>query len=406
MNLYLGRTDPIQVSEGGGPLRSNEQYAMRSSKLWVLESLIESGAMSRSDLAEKIGLSRSGMTQLSRDLIEAGLIREISVVHDGKRQGRPSVLLGLNEHCGYVLGVSLQDATASLALCDIHGNVLENRCCELDPIPESVANVIRDELRHLLRSQGIRKNQLLGIGLAISGFVDPHAGVCIHSNQLGWHDVPVVEIVKRITGVPTYVENDANAVATGEKLFGNTRKMSNFTIVTLSNAIGAGHYVAGKLYRGESGGAGEIGHLTMDLNGLPCPCGKKGCLDTISGVQAMVELARSRSLRVGNLQELEKLASTGNSIAADILRRAGQTLGLAVSCVIQTNNPEAVLFAFTENIMGGIFMTSVRQAIENNILPRFVPTTKLLFDRVTNSFWARGAASIAAREFLCAQASL
>lgn len=387
-------------------MRPNEHYAVKSSKLWVIESLIESGAMSRSDLAEKIGLSRSALTELSRELIEAGLIRETSVVRDGQRQGRPSVLLALNEHRGYVLGVSLQNGNAVFVLCDIHGNVLQSRCCELDPAPETVANVIRDSLRQLLQSQGLRKQQVLGIGLAISGFVDPHAGVCVHSNQLGWHDVPIVEIVKRITGVPAYVENDANAVASGEKLFGNTRKMSNFCIVTLVNSIGAGHYVAGRLYRGESGGAGEIGHFTMDLNGLPCPCGKKGCLDTISGVRAMVELARNRSLEVENLQDLEKLAAAGNPIAIDILRTAGQALGLAVSCVIQTNNPEAILFAFTEDIVGGMFMTSVRQTIENNILPRFLPTTKLLFHRVTTSFWARGAASVAAHEFLRAQASL
>lgn len=366
---------------------------------------MQNGSMSRSDLAGKIGLSRSALTELSRELIEAELIRETSVVRDAQRQGRPSVLLALNEHRGYTLGASLQGNTVSLALCDVHGTILETQCCELTPTPETVAKTIRDGMRHLIQARAIHKNQVLGIGLAISAFVDPHAGVCVHSNQLGWHDVPIVDIVKRITGVPVYVENDANAVATGEKLFGNTRKMSNFSIITLSNAIGAGHYIAGNLYRGESGGAGEIGHQTMDLNGLPCPCGKKGCLDTISGVGAMVTLARSRSLTADNLQDMEKLASNGNPIATEILRRAGQTLGLAVSYLIQMNNPEAVLFAFTEDVAGGIFMTSVRQSIENNILPRFLPTTKLLFHRVTGSFWARGAASIATHEFFRAQLS-
>jgi predicted NBD/HSP70 family sugar kinase/biotin operon repressor len=386
-------------------VRQLEEYAAKSSKLSVIESLIESGAMSRSDLAEKLGLSRSALTELSRELIEAGLIRETSVVHDGQRQGRPAVLLALNEHRGYVLGVSLQNGTALLVLCDVHGNVLQNHSFDLTPRPEACAAAIRDGMKFILQSSGFQKKQLLGIGLAISGFVDPHAGVCIRSNELDWSDVPIVSIVQRVTGVPTYLENDANAVATGEKLFGNTRKLRNFTIVTLSNAIGAGHYVGGRLYRGETGGAGEIGHYTMDLNGLACRCGKKGCLDTISGVTAMVDLARKQSLTADTLQDIERLASAGNPAATGILRNAGQTLGLAVSYLIQTNNPEAVVFAFTESIERGIFLTAVRQAIENNILPRFLRTTKLLFHRAEKSFWARGAASIAAHEFLREQAS-
>lgn len=120
----------------------------------------------------------------------------------------------------------------------------------------------------------------------------------------------------------------------------------------------------------------------------------------------MVDLARKQSLAVENLQDIERLASVGNTAATSILRNAGQALGLAVSYLIQTNNPEAVLFAFIEDVEGGIFLTSVRQAIENNILPRFLPTTKLLFHRAAKSFWARGAASIAAHEFLRKQASL
>lgn len=375
------------------------QFTAKTSKLSVIEALIEHGALSRSDLAERIGLSRSALTELSRELIENRLIRETSVVHDGQRQGRPSVLLALNEYRGYVLGVSIQGHVAQTALCDVYGNVLEERSIRMSPEPEATAKAIKSGLRELLQSASLQKREVLGIGLAISGFVDRGSGICVRSNELGWSDVRIGEIVKRITGVPTYVENDANAVAMGEKLFGDAKKLNNFTIVTLGDSIGAGHFVGGHLYPGASGGAGEIGHYTMQPNGLPCRCGKAGCLDTISGATAMIELARSRSLKVTSVQNLEHLAAGGNPRATEILRQAGQMAGLAVSYVVQTNNPEMVLFAFTEDIAGGLFLTTIRQAIENNILPRFLPTTQLLFQRVTKAFWAKGAASIAAHEF-------
>jgi predicted NBD/HSP70 family sugar kinase len=199
--------------------------------------------------------------------------------------------------------------------------------------------------------------------------------------------------------VTTSLENDANAVAMGEKLFGDAKKMDNFTIVILADSIGAGHFVRGELYPGASGGAGEIGHCTIQADGLPCRCGKVGCLDTISGREAMVKLAQQCSLKVTSVRDLERLAAGGNAHATEILRRAGQAAGLAVSYIIQTNNPEMVLFAFTEDIAGGLFLTTIRQTVENNVLPRFLPVTQLLFQKVTESFWAKGAASIAAHDF-------
>jgi predicted NBD/HSP70 family sugar kinase len=378
-----------------------------SSKLSIIEALIEFGPMSRSDLADLIGLSRSALTELSRDLIAMDIMHETSVSYNKQRRGRPSVLLALNAEHGYFVGVCITDHQSPLlALCDLHGNPLNQIAIAVTDDPKVIAQNIKNGISNLLVGKHILLKKVLGIGLAMSGFVDRERGVCLHSISLGWSDVRIAEMVHCATGIPTYIDNDANTVATGEKLFGHAREAKNFSIITLSNTVGCAHYIGGRLYRGENGGAGEIGHCLSDPDGVLCRCGRVGCLDTIAGFDAMLRSAKKHQLAVASFHDLEQLAANGNPQAVTILRRAGHALGLAVANLIQINNPEMVLFACTEAFHNGLFVASIRQTIENNILSRFLPSTSLLFYSVEKDFWARGAASIAAHEFLIAQASL
>lgn len=388
------------------PHPSPDNRALRQSKLSVIEKLIEHGSMSRSDLAESLHLSRPALTALSRELIDLGLIHETAVEHDNKRQGRPSILLALNPAYGYFVGVCITDHPPVLMLCDVNGNVLGHHAIAATRKPEAVAKAIQEGIHHFLVARQIPRKDILGIGMAVSGMVDREHGVCRLSNELDWRDVPIAAIVREATGIPAFLENDANAAAMGEKLFGNARTEKNFTVITVDRAIGCGHYIHGGLYRGHDGGAGEIGHTTIDLNGLPCLCGKKGCLDTVAGSKAILEAAQEKGIAVQTVEEIEALAAAGNAEAITILYRAGQALGLAVAHLIQNNNPRMVIFALSENIAGGVFIAATQQTIESNVLPRFLPTTKILFQRMDNNFWDRGAASIAAYEYFRYQASM
>jgi predicted NBD/HSP70 family sugar kinase len=200
--------------------------------------------------------------------------------------------------------------------------------------------------------------------------------------------------------VESYVGNDANAVAIGEKLFGRARDLRHFSSVILGGNIGCAHYIEGNLYRGYDGGAGEIGHVTLDVDGPRCRCGKNGCLDMFAGGIAMQSIAQKAGLACESVHDIEALAAVGNAEAMNILRKGGQALGLAVASLIQINNPECVLFADVEGFGKGIFQATTRQVIENNILPRFLASTEIIFHQVERSFLARAAASIAAQQYL------
>jgi predicted NBD/HSP70 family sugar kinase len=376
-----------------------------SSRTAIIEALLENGSMSRSDLAGSLGLSRSALTELSRGLIEEGLIHETSSSHDKPQKGRPSILLSLNAEYGYFIGVGLTEDPPMMVLTDFHGNSLAQHRMRDAAQPRAVATAIEKGIPHLIRATNISRDKVLGIGVALSGYVNHLQGMCLQSNALGWRDVPIAEIVQRVTAIPTYLDNDAHSVATGQKLFGHARESRNFSIVMLGKKTGEGHYINGRLHRGHTGAAGEIGHYTVAPDGPRCDCGKRGCLDIFATSSALLQRAADLGLKVENVEQLESIAAKGEAQAIELLRQAGAMLGVVVANTIQINNPELVLIADVVGFGNGLFTTSTRQAIENNILPHLIATTRIEFCSVEKDFLARSAASIAAHQFLIDRAN-
>jgi predicted NBD/HSP70 family sugar kinase len=375
-----------------------------SSYVNIIEALLENGSMSRSELATSTGLSRSALTEMSRVLIEHQFVEESPSVSDKQRKGRPSIMLSLNARYGYFVGVGLTEDPPLMALTDCHGNVLAEHQIGMAMEPEAVAAAIARGIPYLTRASNISREKVLGIGVALSGHVNHAQGMCLHSNLLGWHDVPIARIVERVTQMPTYIDNDAHAVALGQKLFGEARELKSFMVIMLGKKIGAGSYMQGRLFRGNTGAAGEIGHCTVAPGGPRCECGKEGCLEVFATSLALLRRAAELHLPATEIGQLEALAAKGVMKAIELLRHAGSALGIAVANSIQINNPELVLFADLVGFGNGVFITSARQAIENNIMPHLLSTTRLEFRSVEKDFMVRGAASIAAHQFLIERA--
>ena len=372
----------------------------KSSLSITIEAYLQYGTLSRSDLAALTGISRSAITEITQNLLDMGLLQEFPVVQEKQGRGRPAVSLRFRASHGYFIGVSVSGSPSPVILADMQGNVVGEY--EIPPCdtPQKTASTIRRAMNHLLRQTGVSRDRLFGIGIAVSGVIDENAGICRYSAALNWRDIPIARLIRDATGVDAYVGNDANAVAIGEKLFGRARDLRHFSSIILGGTIGCAHYIESNLYRGYDGGAGEIGHVTLDVNGPRCPCGKNGCLDMYAGGTAMQTIAREAGLACEDMHDLEMLAAVGNAKAMAILRKGGSALGLAVASLIQTNNPECVLFADVAGFGKGIFQATTRQVIENNILPRFLASTEIIFHQVERSFLARAAASVAAQQYL------
>ena len=374
--------------------------SFRSAKTAVIAALLQNDQLSRLELSERAEVSPAAITEVTQTLLREGLLLEQPSLSAERRRGRPTVQLSLQASHSCFAGISISEEETLLAITNLRGELLYTDAVPEFASPDEMPAAARAAFSKALQKSGIARSRVRGVGIAVPGIVDVEEGVCRYSAGLNWRDVPVAQLVSKALRIQAWVDNDANAVAMGEKTFGLAREYDNFSSIVLGRTIGSAHYMHGILYRGEDGSAGEIGHITMDPAGKPCRCGRNGCLDTISGAHALEQDARDAGLKIRKASDLEALARQGNSKAVHLLRTAGQVLGNAVAILVHLNNPRAVLFTDLEGFGNGVFRTATRQAIENSVLPRFLGSTHIAFGDGEHSSLARSAASIAAFNYL------
>ncbi len=195
-----------------------------------------------------------------------------------------------------------------------------------------------------------------GIGIGLPGPLDPMKGIVFSITNLeGWRNIPLKKLVEEKTGIPVFIDNDANAAAVGELYFGKGRGLKNFVVVTLGTGIGGGLIIDGKLYRGAGLIAGEVGHIKVELEGgRLCGCGKKGCVEAYASGKAILEIFREivamKAYTDVDLQNLStktifEAAKQGDILARKVIYQAAKYLGMAMSSLVNILNPEAIIFS-------------------------------------------------------------
>ncbi|WP_173577695.1 ROK family transcriptional regulator [Acetobacter fallax] len=365
----------------------------------ILSAISREGPRSRTELAGLLGLSKASISGLVRDLLEQNILCEQELIFG---IGRPSVSLAVRADAASFIGISLQQDPAVLLLTDLHGTVHARlelpRLSDPDEAVESLANGIQS----LKKEGGDAADRLSGIGIALPGFVSRDRLTCITSTAHGWKNVNIGTALAERTGLPTWVENDANALILGEELFGPLRGSPDFSMLFVSHGIGCAHIVNGRLLRGNSGGAGEISHAPVAIDGfgaLPCRCGNKGCLETVSSLLAIGNAARRAELPT-DIAELADLAAAGQPDALSILHQAGSAMGIATAQLIQMLDPSHVVVMLDHTLHDSVFGHALMNEAESHILHRTGVKTMIHFRDFAPEGFAAGAASLAARYFI------
>src|SRR5512143_2297507 len=248
----------------------------------VLRFIYHEAPLSRSQLALKTGLNKSTISSLVEDLLERRLIHETGVASAGK--GRPSTMLEIHPQAGIVLAVELGVDFVSAALVDFMGTILWRKLDPADPAASQEKTLgqtmaLIEDAARLGRGQ---HHRILGLSFSIPGTVDLEQGVIIFAPNLNWRNVQLRKIFSAYTGLRVFIENDANAAAIAEHLFGVARNLHDFLFIFAGVGLGGGLFLNDRLYRGKGGYAGEIGHTPIIAEPLqnPCQCGKLGCWET------------------------------------------------------------------------------------------------------------------------------
>jgi glucokinase-like ROK family protein len=369
----------------------------------VLNTIKTNGSISRIEIARSTGLSAATVTGITADLIADGFVYEKE--EGDSRGGRRPILLAINPRGGYVVGIKLMEDHAIGAITDLEATIVAKYSCKLKDKSLDTAIESLIEVVNVLMGEGdIVSEQLLGVGVGLAGIVNAKKGVLRYSPYFGWHDVPLVEILRSRLKVPIYIDNDVNTLTLNEQLFGTGQGKENFLTVTIGRGVGLGIVVNGQIYRGGNGAGGEFGHTIIDPEGHQCDCGKKGCLETYVSDPALLRLASEAASRgelpeePRNVDELIAYAKSGVSVAQSIIAQGGVTLGYGIANLINIFNPQEVIISGEGVRAGELMFDPMRATISQYVMPGLAEDTEICIDVWKDDAWARGAASLVLQE--------
>ncbi|GCE09988.1 ROK family transcriptional regulator [Dictyobacter aurantiacus] len=385
------------------PTRTGSKRLLRDlNQNIVFNLLVEHGTLSRTELARRSRLPAATITRICGEFLTAGLVTEIA--SEESSGGRRPILLSINPEAGYVIGVKLRQESATIALCDL--SCALKHTCEIQfsagAAPHHVVDVITGAIKRCASEGGIALNQVIGVGVGLSGLIDSQYGLCRYSAILGWQDVELGPALEFKLHLPVRVDNDVNTLAVAERYFGAGRDAANFLLITIGRGVGLGIVIRGEIYRGGRGGAGEFGHTTADTSpGAPlCECGKRGCLEALVsdiGLLQAAEIHIQDGYDETRLMGLIQQARAGDKKLQAVFNRAGNALGIAVANMVNIFDPDRVILNGEGLRAGELLLKPMYATLPAHI---FGPARQpdFVVGSIDETIWARGAASLILHE--------
>lgn len=334
----------------------NNSFLKEYNKKIILNIIRTNKTISRADISHQTGLSATAVGGIVESLIQEGYIYEIG---SGQSSGgRKPVLLSLKPKSFYSIGIDLDVDTINVLLMDITGDVIDktNHANTMIRDCSKLSEIILPLVNAILYKNNINVSKLLGLGISVPGLIDIEGKTVIMAPNLGWNYVDIVDVFKEILNIPVYIENEAKCSAICENWVGQCIADKDFVCINIKTGIGAGIFTSGKLYRGASGTAGEVGHIVVDEGGTRCGCGNYGCLETVASTPSIIKrcikyVKQGVVSSLNNIEHIENVtiddivsaALQQDSFALNLLNESARYIGIAVSNIVNTLNPSKVV---------------------------------------------------------------
>ncbi|WP_163183361.1 ROK family transcriptional regulator [Neobacillus sedimentimangrovi] len=364
----------------------------------VLNQILANSPISRARLSDITGLNKSTVSSQVNTLIEKNLIFEIG--QGQSSGGRKPVLLVFNKNAGYSIGIDLGVNNIIGILTDLEGNVVLEQFEEFkNPSPEKTMDLLLSMIRRLIQQMPESPYGLVGIGVCVPGLVNNDEKIVFTPN-LKWNDkIDLKGLITAEFNVPVFIENEANAGAYGEKVFGSAKNYENLVYVSVGTGIGIGIIMNNNLYRGVNGFAGEMGHITIDLNGQKCSCGNRGCWELYASEKALMKSLPEKYKDL-SVREMIGLANQNDPEILMELQNFGFYLGIGLTSILNTFNPEAIIIRNEIAEALPMVLNSIRNSISSRIYHQLDHNYELLLSTLGQNAPALGAASITIEHFL------
>lgn len=312
-----------------------------------------------------------------------------------------------------IIGIDLGGTSVKFAILTQEGEVQEKWSIKTNILDEGshIVDDMIESINHRLRLLGLGAEDFIGIGMGSPGVVDREKGTVIGAYNLNWKTLqPVKEKIEKATGIPFFIDNDANVAALGERWKGAGENQPDVVFMTLGTGVGGGIVAEGKLLHGVAGAGGELGHITVDFDQpILCTCGKKGCLETVASATGIVNLTRRYADEYAGDADLKQLidngedvnakivfdlAKSGDELALIVYRNFSHYLGIACANIGSILNPSTIVIGGGVSAAGEFLLDGVRKVYEDNSFPQVRTSTKLALATLGNDAGVIGAASL------------
>jgi len=412
----------MSSSQGSNPIRVKKQ-----NETLIKEIIYKYGPISRSQIAQMLSLTPPTITTNVNGMIRQGFVREMdqednpgelipSESGDGRRPlGRRPVQIDFVPEACYVVGAEINKYEIAVCMLDLRGKIITSSRCTLENDDyDRIIQALLEQINKVIANSGISQEKILGAGVGITGFVDPKTGVLKRSAYQNWeNNRKVAEDIRQGLNMPVIIENNARMRAIGEDMFENQFHTDTFAYYLISYGIACPMFIKNSILTGGASGAGEIGHVVVDIHGPKCQvCGDYGCLEEMASERAIVKQIKAE-IKQGTptvLREAKKdpeqlvmkdilaAESQGDELACRVEEKAIVYLGIELANIINFISPPLVIidgYIMKEKRIRRLLLEETKKHLfgldHQNIEFRFVE-----FDPLTG---AKGAGALAIKTY-------
>jgi glucokinase-like ROK family protein len=378
----------------------------------LIDQVILPPESTRTSLAQALGVSPAWITKTITPLIERNLITEIGPAAGSG--GRRAKILGINPAVGFLIGVDFGATSLDVALSgpDINLAGQKSLPINIDAGPEICLKAFHELTDALLQEHDLCREDIRGIGMGVPGPVDFAKGRVISPPIMpGWDDFPLPEaIMEQFPNSFVLVDNDVNLMALGALRQGRAHDAENTLFIKVGSGIGGGIVCGGRVYRGASGCAGDIGHIIVQRNGPLCRCGNRGCVEALAGGMAIAQqamslaksgesplLAEALQQKGGALSAVDvgAAAAQGDVRALQLIDTSGKYVGEMLTHLVSFYNPDVILIGGGVSKIGHRFLNAIRQVVLKSASPLATRDLRIEYSSLGDQAGIMGALSLA-----------
>lgn len=348
-------------------------------RILVMKHIATRPLISRMELADVTGLSKMAVGNMVNDLMELDLVEETKLSAEGSSYGRPPGALRISNHSPLICGMLIKRGVLQVILADLSGHIVHRTELRYDDglKREGITQWLAGACQDLRRQQS---RAVIAVGISSIGPVDTQRGIIL--NPPFFNGIANVEIVKEIekaTNLPTFLINDANAGALAEKLYGSASAERNFSYLHIMKGIGLGCVLDDKLYNGDLGQSGEIGHTSINFMGPRCECGNVGCLELYANEENLVARAKELEITLGtkipllpgsklNWQTIVDQANLGNQTALLALDQFCTYIAHAMTNILNLLDFSRIIVGYDSIVPGNVVERLMGDKLQRRVL--------------------------------------